>query len=403
MSAHKFYIVMVGLPARGKSTVARKIQENLAKDGVRIRVFNNGDLRRQMHLPESSHPSFFAPENVEGARLRHHIAAINLDRARKYLAGRGRIAILDATNVKLSRRDWIMRTLTDHPVLFLECINNEEEILEASIQRKIQLPEFDHLDQATALQYFTQRIRYYDMKYTPVSGVRNHIKLDSLNNIILKEDVTDPLPHYDLIRDLLAADNVKNLFLARHGETFFNVEDRIGGDSPLTPMGVEQAERLGWHFRKRKIGVIFTSAKVRTIQTAERIQARQERCTIIPIPEFNEIDSGVCEEMSYREIKEQMPEVYRTRKADKFNYIYPRGEGYRTMRQRIERGLKKALYLSHNSNNIMIIGHRAANRMILSHFLYRREEDVPYIFIPQDKYYHIVSVHDRKLFQLKKF
>jgi hypothetical protein len=29
--------------------------------------------------------------------------------------------------------------------------------------------------------------------------------------------------------------------------------------------------------------------------------------------------------------------------------------------------------------------------MILSHFLYRREEDVPYIYVPQDKFYHIVA------------
>jgi hypothetical protein len=43
------------------------------------------------------------------------------------------------------------------------------------------------------------------------------------------------------------------------------------------------------------------------------------------------------------------------------------------------------------------------NRMILSHFLYRRQEDVPYVYIPQDKFYHIVTAQDKKLFQLKKY
>ena len=41
--------------------------------------------------------------------------------------------------------------------------------------------------------------------------------------------------------------------------------------------------------------------------------------------------------------------------------------------------------------------------MILSHFLYRREEDVPYIYVPQDKFYHIVATQTKKLFQLKSF
>ena len=107
--------------------------------------------------------------------------------------------------------------------------------------------------------------------------------------------------------------------------------------------------------------------------------------------------------MSYEEIKSTMPEVYFTRKEDKYNYIYPQGEGYVTMGDRISRGIKKALYLSNSSQNVMIVGHRAANRMILSHFLYRRTEDVPYIYIPQDKFYHIVGVHNKKMFHLKRF
>ena len=73
------------------------------------------------------------------------------------------------------------------------------------------------------------------------------------------------------------------------------------------------------------------------------------------------------------------------------------------MRERVERGVQKALYLSGNAEHIMIIGHQAVNRTILSHFLYRRTEDVPYIFIPQDRYFHIVSTPSRKVFELVKF
>ena len=107
--------------------------------------------------------------------------------------------------------------------------------------------------------------------------------------------------------------------------------------------------------------------------------------------------------MSYDEIRSTMPDVYKTRKRDKYNYVYPEGEGYVTMKERINRGINKVLYLSDISRNIIIVGHRAANRMILSHFLFRREEDVPYIYIPQDKFYYISVTQNKKLFQMKKY
>ncbi|MBW1869963.1 MAG: histidine phosphatase family protein, partial [Deltaproteobacteria bacterium] len=203
--------------------------------------------------------------------------------------------------------------------------------------------------------------------------------------------------------DFLVTDTVKNLFLIRHGETYFNLQNRIGGNSGLTGDGKVQAEALGQFFKNKKMPIIFTSKKKRTVQTAFPIKRQQDNCVIIPLKEFNEINSGICEDMSYEEIRRKMPRVYLARKENKYSYIYPKGEGYSTMKERIDRGIKKALYLSSNPQNIMIIGHRAVNRMILSHFLYRRQEDVPYIYVPQDKFYHIVATQDKKLFQLKKY
>jgi broad specificity phosphatase PhoE len=107
--------------------------------------------------------------------------------------------------------------------------------------------------------------------------------------------------------------------------------------------------------------------------------------------------------MSYSEIRDKYPSIYMDRKKDKYNYAYPQGEGYASMKERIDRGINKVLYLSNASANIMIIGHRAVNRMILSHFLFRREEDVPYIYIPQDKFYYISVTQNKKFFQLKKY
>jgi len=313
------------------------------------------------------------------------------------------VAILDATNVSLKRREKIARSITNHPILFIECINGDEKILKASIQRKVAFPEFAHLKKEEAVKSFRQRIEYYQRLYAPLAAERNYIKLDSLNNKILAEEITDKIPYWDRIRDFLVTDTVKNLFLLRHGETHFNLENRIGGDSDLTENGVAQARGLALYFQRKKIPVIFTSEKRRTIQTAVPIKALQKQSAIIPLKEFDEIDSGICECMSYEEIRDQMPHVFLARKKDKYNYIYPDGEGYASMKHRMDMGIKKALYLSRDSQSIIIVGHRAVNRMILSHFLYRREEDVPYIYVPQDRFYHIVATQDKKLLQLKPY
>jgi len=403
MKKGKLYLVLVGLPARGKTTLATKLKENLMSDSVRTRIFNNGDLRRRMIKDNTSYAGFFDPKNLEGAAFREQIAQINMERAQRYLRGNGDVAIIDATNVSLERRKKIQSVLNDHPMLFVECINNDKEILEASILRKINLPEFGHLTQEEAIQSFGERIRLYESIYAPLKRERNFVRLNSLNCEIKTEEIRDNIPFYDQIRDYLATDIIKNLYLIRHGETYFNLENRIGGDSDLTERGLNQARALARFFKRKKIPLIFTSAKRRTVQTAQPIRDLQEDCTIITLPEFNEIDSGICECMSYEEIKEKMPEVYRARKKDKYNYAYPEGEGYVTMQDRINRGIKKALYLSNPSDNIMIIGHRAVNRMILSHFLFRRMKDVPYIYIPQDKFYYISSTPSRKLFQLKRY
>jgi len=399
----KLYIVAMGLPARGKSTLVIRLKDTFVKNGIPTRIFNNGNIRRRYRAMNTAVAEFYDPENKKTTELRKHFALVNMKRAKDFLAGKGQVAVLDATNVSRERRELIEVYLTDHPILYIECLNEDDDILNLSIQEKIKLPEFSHFTPDAAACEFRKRIEYYKMIYVPLRVERNYIRMDSLYNRILEEKLLDSIPLYSRIRDILVTDVVKNLYLIRHTETFFNMEDRIGGNSLLTPQGMRQAEALGRFFVKRKISYIYTSKKMRTILTAEPIARMQRDCTIIPLGEFDEINGGCCDSMTYQEIKGKMPDIYSAREADKYHYVYPGGEGYVTMKPRIEVGIKKAFYLNRHADNIMIIGHRAVNRMILSHFLYRREEDVPYIYVPQDKFYHITATQDRKLFELQKY
>uniref|UniRef100_A0A7C3W8S8 6-phosphofructokinase n=1 Tax=Fundidesulfovibrio putealis TaxID=270496 RepID=A0A7C3W8S8_9BACT len=397
-------IAMVGLPASGKSTVAAKIAQCLESEGAAVRVFNNGDVRRSMlGGRESSDPFFYSGDNAQGVALREKIARVNMERAGQYLQGGGQVAILDATNVSRARRALIARAMAGHRVLFLECVNTDPELVAASIGRKAQLPEFAHLSRAEAEECFRARIRYYERIYEPLDGEDEVIVLDSVDNRILRERVGARLPFFGVLRDLLVSEWVRNLYLVRHGETFFNLEKRIGGDPDLTPRGLAQAEALARHFRDVPLNWIFVSTRRRTRQMAQALCRGREECSIVPLAELDEIDAGVCDAMTYDQIAREMPQVHARRQHDKFNTVYPGGEGYAALARRVARGVNKALYLSGNAQHIMIVGHQAVNRTVLSRFLFRRQEDVPFIHIPQDRYFHIVSTQTRKVFELVQF
>lgn len=399
----KLVIVLVGLPARGKSTMARKIARTLELDNLKVRVFNNGELRRKLSQENTSSPEFFSPQNPEGVNFREKCARKNLDLAKSFLQDEGDIALIDASNVVRQRRKQIEETMAGRPILFLECMNADEEALEANLERKSSLKEFAHLSPEEAIDSFSKRISYYESIYEPLHEERNRILVDSFEGCILQEQLSDVVPYYDRIRDLVTTRIVKNLFLVRHGETYFNLEDRIGGDSKLTEKGLAQAQALAEYFSNVRIPIIFTSNYTRTLQTATPIAEKQEHSSIIALTEFNEIHAGICDGMTYQEIQEQRPQVANARKGDKYGYTYPEGEGYVTMEQRIHRGLQKVFYLNNYDDNIMIVGHRAVNRMILSDFVFRQKEEVPYIYMPQDRYYHLQIDPHKKNFELKPY
>ena len=396
----KVYIIMVGLPARGKSTIALRLFEGLSSEGVNARVFNNGALRRELLGEESSRPEFYHPGNEDGRNKREELARINAEAASRYLAEGGHVAILDATNASFSRRQFLRERLRDHPILYVECVNDDPELLAASVQRKARLPEFSHLSIYEAATSFMERIGYYERMYSSPRKEGSFVRVDTLRNTILEERMLARIPYYIRIRDILVSDWVRELFLARHGQSEFNVEGRIGGDAPLTPLGDSQADALAAFFEGRHIPYIFTSQRLRARQTAAPIIEAHPEAAVMALAELDEINAGICDSMRYEDIRTIMPEEYAARAKDKYNYVYPDGEGYATMRARVERGFRKALFLSGGQPGIVIIGHQAVNRMILSLFLYRRTEDVPYIYVPQNQCFHIVATHSKKLFEL---
>jgi broad specificity phosphatase PhoE len=324
-----------------------------------------------------------------------------MELARQWLApegGNGDVAILDATNVSRARRRLMEGTLTDHPLLFVECLNEDQELLRACIRRKTALPEYAGYAEEAALENFQKRISYYENIYEPLRHEKFWLRVDSTANRILAEHPREGCAYYPAIREIVVSVWVHCLYLVRHGQTEFNLQGRIGGDPPLTEHGRAQAAALAEHLRDRPIDWVFTSTRLRSHQTAAPLLAQRPHTHVMAFREFDEIWAGDCEGLRYAEIRQRMPQVASARNADKYGFAYPKGESYAMLRERVQRGLRHARVRAGGTPR-GLVGPPGLNRVLLALFLRQRQEDIPYIYVPQDQYYHISLTPRRKVFE----
>ena len=114
------------------------------------------------------------------------------------------------------------------------------------------------------------------------------------------------------------------IFFSRHGQSVYNLEDRIGGDSSLTEYGLQYARKLGQRIAELEELpasrlVVWTSCLKRTQETAQFIRCRHR----VRWQALNEIAGGMCEDLTYKEMEERFPELAELRRRDKLGFRYP--------------------------------------------------------------------------------
>lgn len=84
---------------------------------------------------------------------------------------------------------------------------------------------------------------------------------------------------------------MKDLYLMRHGQTFFNQEGLVQGacDSPLTELGQDQARQAGAYLQGRGIrfGQLYSSTQERASDTLELVSGRTDYTRLKGIKEWN--------------------------------------------------------------------------------------------------------------------
>lgn len=269
-------IVLVGLPARGKSFVSRKLQAFLRWSGSQTRIFNVGKYRRQAYAavarankeepsPSSCTADFFDAGNKQASALRQKVAQVALDDVLRWLdcdsesdnsedqphrakrrsssasslaAGvdllharpwaRDKVAIFDATNSTAARRQWILEECTKNRegklpigVVFVESICDDQELLEQNYKFKVSSsPDYKGMPEEEALADLRQRVKKYEDQYETITDdSQSYIKIFNLSTKIMVNHIYGRMSK--LIVPALMAWHIgtRPVFLCRPGQT----------------------------------------------------------------------------------------------------------------------------------------------------------------------------------------
>uniref|UniRef100_A0A7N6A4Y4 6-phosphofructo-2-kinase/fructose-2,6-bisphosphatase 2 n=1 Tax=Anabas testudineus TaxID=64144 RepID=A0A7N6A4Y4_ANATE len=376
-------IVMIGLPARGKTYMSKKLTRYLNWIGVPTKVFNLGVYRREAVRAYKSY-DFFRHDNEEAMKIRKQCALVALQDVKAYLTGEGgQIAVFDATNTTRERRDLIQAFVKENSfkVFFVESVCDDPEVIAANIlEVKVSSPDYPERHRERVMDDFLKRIECYKVTYQPLDPDDydkdlSFIKVMNVGRRFLVNRVQDYIQS-KIVYYLMNIDvHSHSIYLCRHGESNHNVEGRIGGDAELSPRGKQFAHALRDFIEEHKLSdlKVWTSQLRRTIQTAEELGVPYEQWKIL-----NEIDAGVCEEMTYEMIQNSFPEEFALRDQDKYHYRYPGGESYQDLVQRLEPVIMEL----ERQGNVLVICHQAVMRCLLAYFLDKSAEDLPYMKCP---------------------
>jgi 2,3-bisphosphoglycerate-dependent phosphoglycerate mutase len=154
------------------------------------------------------------------------------------------------------------------------------------------------------------------------------------------------------------------ILLVRHGETDWNRERRIQGqsDPPLNDLGREQSRTLAGRLASEEIDAIYSSDLRRARETAE-ILADELGQPVVLDPELRELDFGPWEGHTVDELHARFPEAFERWLAGGVAE-WNGGETHDAMADRI-RGAVRRLAATHAGESILLVAHGGPVRVLL--------------------------------------
>ncbi|GAB9467711.1 hypothetical protein Gpo141_00005047 [Globisporangium polare] len=388
----KVVLVMVGLPARGKSFISHKITNFLSWLGVKANIFNVGSLRRKVAGGKQSF-DFFDAQNVAAKQQREELAYSALDMALEWLDSGGEVAIFDATNTTNARRAEVMRRCHEHSpdtqVIFLESICNDTQVLETNCMQKVtNSPDYKDMEIEDAMVDLRKRIEKYESVYETIDDDElSYVKLINMQSKVICNRIYGNMAHL-LVPFLMSIHIIdRPIYLCRpahftadgDSHSYRELNSLFDGKSAakLSEIGEKFAQRLKdvLHNEAPVTGKspaaslkgfrVYTSTTPRALQTISRLGVDYH-----PMSALNNVDSGVYANMPMNEIKERMSEVWTDFYRDPLNYRVHGGESLGDLIRRlssfvieVERQRKPTLVVSHLLNLEVLYAYLLGRRL----------------------------------------
>ena len=157
------------------------------------------------------------------------------------------------------------------------------------------------------------------------------------------------------------------LWVFRHGETSWNAEGRVQGqtDVPLSDVGHAQARAVAALLAGRRFGALYSSDLQRVTQTAQPAAASLG-LDVRTDPLLRERHYGIFETLTYAEAKVRFPEAYARFRAHDPEFDFEGGEGFRAFFERSVASLGR-IAARHAGADVLVFTHGGVLDMAYRH------------------------------------
>jgi hypothetical protein len=356
-------IIMVGLPATGKSFTSRNLSRYLRWLGFDTFTFSAAKYRQDMLQGHKIKAEFFDSSNQDFLHKRTQVADATLKDMINWFKRPGvatSVAIMDASNTIHERRRIIKGALDEIGVktIFVECVYETEGLLNEHLSfLHLLSPDYESLQSSEAQEDYMQRIKFYRTNYATVNELDgSFIKLINGGQQIILNEVSGFLPSKIIFYLMNLHFGSKKIFL----QPFAN---EMSFDS-----AVQNCKDL-----------LKENPKLSVWTAPDLLSNNHMKTTVVDYKsQLTALNMANLESLSPSQIAELYPEEVTKQLKNPYKHRFPRCESYADLCRRLETVMME---LEKVEGNVLIIADISVIRCIYSYFVETSNPNVSYCYV----------------------
>lgn len=372
-------------------------------------MFHLGDYRRENLGPGQEIPDdyFHVNASASSVLLRQKILRKCREDIYHFLNHEnGQIAIYDAVNPLAAGRRSLAKEFAKNDIetLFIESACDDERIIEENVRSvKISSPDYIGWSAEDAVKHYLARMsakipHFETMEETEL----NYIKMINAGQRITVNNCSFGYLSHRIVFYLLNLHiKARHTYFARAGQS--KEQDSYKADASLSEGGLEYAKKMTdalLHHRETerqalkdrggpdvplKPLTVWTSTRCRTVETTQYLYEAGYR--VRQRSQMSQLNPGVCEKMSERRIRAELPDEVAKHEADPYHHRYPRAESYHDLAVRLEPII---LELEREKDDLLVIAHESVLRVLYGYLMACNATDIPGLSFPRNEIIEII-------------